>query len=324
MAVYTHLNEDEIAELLTQYDLGELVFSVGIAEGVENSNFLIECEKDRRVTKYILTIYEKRVNPDDLPFFLELMQHLATKGIHCPVPIHTKQDALLAEWQGKPLAIVSFVEGRSRNVFKKKHLGELGKAMAQMHVASDGFGLRRANDLSYDGWQEIADSIEGKLDSIQDGLGGLVSDALARLKTEWPDALPSGVIHADLFPDNVFFKQDNLSGIIDFYFACNDMFAYDLAICLNCWCFEPSGEFNLTKAGQMIRSYDQVRALSEEEKEALPVLATGAALRFLLTRAYDWIHHDHNALVTPKDPLEYARKLEFHLGVKSIVEYGMF
>ena len=323
MAVYTHISNDEIEVLLEDYDLGHLRFAVGIAHGVENSNYLIECQKKEVINKYILTIYEKRVNPDDLPFFLGLMEHLSLQQFACPLPVPTRQGQLLTKVNDKPAAIVSFLEGHSKTQFKNAHLKELGHAMATMHIAAEGFELTRANTLSLSGWRMLADGLSDKLDTILSGLSGAVEKEISWLERHWPTGLPRGIIHADLFPDNVFFTGNHLSGVIDYYFACEDFLAYELAICMNCWCFEPSHEFNVTKAGHMINAYDKVRQLTDREKHLLPILARGAALRFLLTRAHDKIHHDPSALVVPKDPMEYWKKLLFHQQVQSVAEYGI-
>jgi len=323
MAVYTHISNDEIEALLEQYDLGHLRFAVGIAQGVENSNYLIECQKKDAITKYILTIYEKRVNPQDLPFFLGLMQHLSARGFACPLPIQTRKSELLTQVNGKPAAIISFLEGHSKTQFKNAHLAELGASMAKMHLAANGFKLVRENTLSLAGWKQLSESLGDKLDTVLSGLSGAIAKEIAWLEQHWPTGLPRGVIHADLFPDNVFFTGNHLSGVIDYYFACEDFFAYELAICMNCWCFEPSHEFNVTKAGHLFKAYDKVRLLTDRERHALPILARGAALRFLLTRAHDKIHHDASALVVPKDPLEYWKKLLFHQQVQSVAEYGI-
>lgn len=323
MAVYTHVSHEDIASFLQGYDVGELRLALGIAEGVENSNYLLECERDGAVSKYILTLYEKRVDANDLPFFMGLMEYLARAGIDSPLPVHARSGDVVNELSDRPAAIVSFLNGSSRTVLRNAHVDSLGNAMAEMHMAAQSYDVVRVNTLSLDGWKELYVEIGDKLDTISVGLSDIVKDELDYLSECWPSDLPKGVIHADLFPDNVFFDGDNVSGIIDFYFACNDMLAYDLAICLNCWCFEYGAEFNLTKAQKMLKSYNKVRPLTDAEKQALPILARGAALRFLLTRAYDWINHDDGALVTAKDPMEYVKKLQFHQGVKSVMEYGI-
>jgi homoserine kinase type II len=323
MAVYTQLANEDIAALLDQsYGLAPLAFAVGIAQGVENSNYLVAIGPEE--TKYILTLYEKRVSAVDVPFFLGLMQHLAVAGIACPLPVARRDGTLYGEVAGKQAALVTFLHGKSRTRLEAVHCAGVGGALAQLHRGVDGFKGARANTLSLAGWQALATKIVGDLDSIQPGLRTLVEDEIAFLEQAWKQmaALPQGIIHADLFPDNVFFEDDAVSGVIDFYFACTDAFAYDLAITVNAWCFEKGREFNRTKAQQLIAHYQKIRTLSEAEIAALPVLMRGAALRFLLTRAHDMIHHEKSALVTPKDPLEYAAKLRFHQQVTSAKEYG--
>lgn len=319
MAVYTHLTSSDISALLEHYDIGELQHMQGIAEGVENSNFLITTTQN----KYILTLYEKRVQAEDLPYFLGIMEWLADRNIPCPRPLHRRDGALFAEFHGKQAAIVSFLNGKSISTANARHMSELGEHMARMHQAAEGYTLSRANDLSIMGWEQIAKKILPQLDRIHPGLAELVETELAFLKQEWPKALPSGVIHADLFKDNVFFEGDALTGIIDFYFACNDFFMYELAIVLNAWCFPIHHEFNVTLAANLLKGYHGVRAISEDELEALPVLARGAALRFLLTRAHDWLNPVEGAIVTPKDPLEYMKKLNFHRQITHHLQYGL-
>jgi homoserine kinase type II len=251
------------------------------------------------------------------------MEHLARQGIDCPVPIRGRDGAALRELCGRPAAIVSFLDGLWPRRVRPEHCRLLGEAMARMHIAGSSFEMRRGNDLSMPGWRPLFESCAARAQEVRDGLAEALERELGFLEGEWPEDLPSGVIHADLFPDNVFFLGGRLSGIIDFYFACNDFFAYDLAICLNAWCFEPDGAFNITKARLMLNSYREIRDLSEAELSALPLLARGSALRFLLTRLYDWLNHPEGALVKPKDPLEYRKKLCFHQAVRSPSEYGL-
>lgn len=325
MAVYTSLTNEQIADFLaTHYALGELEFAVGITQGVENSNYLIALRGAAGAeVKYILTLYEKRVNPADLPFFLGLLQHVAVRGVACPKPIARRDGALFGALAGKQAALVSFLNGKSRTIIRNPHAASVGSVLGAFHRAAEGFELARANALSLAGWQGIYAKIEGKLDAIQPGLESLVRDELAYVAQHFlaSGTLPSGVIHADLFPDNVFFEGDEVSGVIDFYFACNDALAYDVAITLNAWCFEQSGEFSPTKSKLLLSSYQSQRKFSPQEIAAFPLLLRGAALRFLLTRAHDWIHRDPNALVRPHDPLEYAAKLRFHQQVKDVEEY---
>ena len=309
--------------LLEEYSLGELRFAVGITQGVSNSNYLLELEKDGVATKYILTLFEQMVEVEDLPFFMQLKTHLNTKKIACPLPMPRRNGKTIAEVKGRKAVIVSFLEGRSRSRISPEMCASLGRAMAEMHVASEGFTMARENSLSLGGWQRMLEAEGTALNTFRDGLYEELNIELSYLTEHWPNTLPAGVVHADLFPDNVFFKHEEVSGIIDFYFACNDVFAYDLAICLNCWCFEYGAEFNLTKAQALLRGYNAVRPLSEAERNALPVLARGACMRFLLTRAHDALHPADGALIKPKDPMEYVKKLAFHQAVQDISAYGL-
>ena len=319
MAVYTEVSDDELETFLAGYDLGSPLSCKGIAEGVENSNFMLETERGR----FILTLYEKRTRREDLPFFLGLMEHLSERGVSFPHPVHGRDGQALREMCGRPAALVTFLSGMSARRIAPAHCGALGAALAAMHEAGRDFGLSRPNALSLAGWRKLFDDTAARADEVRPGLAAELAAELTALDGAWPQDLPAGVIHADLFPDNVFFRGDSLSGLIDFYFACNDFFAYDVAICLNAWCFEPDGPFNATKARALLFGYERVRRLSEAERAALPWLCRGSALRFLLTRLYDWLNHPPGAFVRPKDPLEYARKLRFHQGVKGVGEYGL-
>ena len=319
MAVYTDISEDDLKWFLTEYETGELLSYKGIAEGVENSNFLLHTSKD----PLILTLYEKRVEKSDLPFFLGLMHHLAARGLSCPLPLPRRDGALLGRLSDRPAALISFLEGMWLRKPEAKHCREVGKALAQMHIAGEGFELKRPNALSIDGWKTLWEKSEARADEVEKGMSDEVRAEMDFLSAHWPKDLPSGVIHADLFPDNVFFLGDTLSGLIDFYFACNDLLAYDVSICLNAWCFEKDGAYNITKGTAFLDAYQSVRPLSEAERRALPILARGSALRFFLTRLYDWLTTPEGAMVTKKDPLEYLRKLRFHRQIKSAAEYGL-
>lgn len=319
MAVYTDITEDDLSRFLTAYDAGTLLSYKGIAEGVENSNFLMHTTKGT----FILTLYEKRVERNDLPFFLGLMHHLAERGLSCPLPLPRNDGALLGELSGRPAAIITFLEGMWLRKPGAQHCREVGRVLAEMHLAGDGFEITRRNALTVDGWRPLWDKSEARADEVEAGLQGEIGEELDVLETNWPANLPSGVIHADLFPDNVFFIGDDLSGVIDFYFACNDLLAYDIAVCLNAWCFEKDGSYNLTKGMALLAGYESVRPLSDDEANALPLLSRGAALRFFLTRFYDWLMTPPDALVVKKDPLEYLRKLRFHRAVTTPVEYGL-
>ena len=263
------------------------------------------------------------MNKEDLPFYLNLMQHLAKKKVPCPVPIQNKHGSNLSEVNGRPCAIVSFLQGKNTKNIRNEHLSELGASLAKMHIAASDFDMELKNNFSLSAWGSLFNSVRDEVDSLRSGLKSEVEDELGNYTVNWPKSLYSGVVHADLFPDNVFFQDGKLVGLIDYYFACNDYLMYDLAVCLNAWCFENNNEFNITKAKKFLNSYNQVRKISEEELNALPVLAGGAALRFLLTRLYDWFNPVEGALVKPKDPMEYLEKLRFHNGIKSHSEYGL-
>lgn len=334
MAVYTHLTGDEIETLLNRYsEIGTLTSALGIAEGVENSNYLLVAEQpdaggEALEYKYILTVFEQRMKAEELPFFMKLMEHLAAKGIPCPMPLPSRDGEVIQhlEAQGKQAALVSFLSGRSVGLRQttSAHLREVGEVLAAMHLAAKDYSGKRVNALSLSGWRKLFEKTAERADEVLPGLSQRIEDELLHLMQAWPVAvLPSGVIHADLFPDNVFFREGRLSGVIDFYFACNDAFAYDLAITMNAWCFEADGAFNVTKARSLFTGYQTRRELTEEERRHFPTLARGAALRFLLTRLHDWLFAVEGALVTPKDPLEYDRKLQFHQSITGFGAYGL-
>jgi homoserine kinase type II len=308
-----------MAAFLEGYDLGGLLSCKGIAEGVENSNYLLHCEAGF----FILTLYERRVAEADLPFFLGLMEHLAERRFNCPQPVKNRKGVALGRLAGKPAVIVTFLDGISVRRPVAQHCAMIGETLARLHDAGSDFEISRANALSVDGWEPLFRAAELRADNVLPGLAVAVADELSHLERHWPKNLPSGVIHADLFPDNAFFLGGKLSGVIDFYFACNDMFAYDIAICLNAWCFEPDSSFNITKGMALIDGYQRIRPLMPEESEALPLLARGAALRFLLTRLVDWLNVPEGALVRPKDPIEYVKKLRFHQQAQSARDYGL-
>ncbi|MBN9017460.1 MAG: homoserine kinase [Rhizobiales bacterium] len=319
MAVYTEIADEELERFLAGYELGALLSVKGIAEGVENSNYLIVTEAG----PHILTLYEKRVDPTDLPFFIGLMEHLAARGLTCPQPVRNRAGEALGVLAGRPAAIVTFLEGMWIRRPRVEHCAQVGEALAQLHLAGEGFAIHRRNALSVDSWRPLFRRSEERADTVLPELGAAILRELDHLERNWPRDLPAGVIHADLFPDNVFFLKGHLSGLIDFYFACNDFLAYDVAIGLNAWCFEADGALNITKARALLAGYQRVRQLSADEIAALPLLARGSALRFLLTRLYDWLNVPPGALVAPKDPLEYWRKLRFHQSVDDAGAYGM-
>ena len=319
VAVYTKINDAELKSFLIPYKFGELLSFVGIVEGVENSNYLLLTQRGR----YILTIYEKRVQRSDLPFFLRLMKHLSSHGIACPVPVTGDDGKMLREVAGKPASVLTFLAGSGGRQPGPAQCRSLGRALAELHVAGQDFGDQRPNDLSVTSWPMLLNRVQARADEIKVGLARDLESEIEDLVAHWPASLPRGIIHADLFPDNALFKGNLVSGLIDFYFACTDLFAYDLAICLNSWCFEPDGAFNATKARLMLSAYRKGRPFSCAELDALPLLCRAAALRFLLTRLYDWLNSPERALVSPKDPLEYFHKLSFHRQVRGPGEYGL-
>jgi homoserine kinase type II len=319
MAVYTDVTADDLTEFLSRYEIGALLAYKGIAEGVENSNFLLHTSAGN----FILTLYEKRVAEKDLPFFLALMEHLAARGITCPQPVKNKQGGVLGKLAGRPAAIVTFLDGLWIRRPNAGHCAAVGEALAGLHIAGKDFPNKRPNALSIESWRVLYEQAKARGDSVRSGLCAEIAKELDVLEKSWPRDLPQGVIHADLFPDNVFFLGDKLSGLIDFYFACTDTLAYDVAVCLNAWCFEADHSYNVTKGRALLKAYAKLRALSAAERAGLPVLARGAAMRFLLTRLVDWLAVPDGALVKPKDPLEYFRKLRFHQSVKGVGDYGI-
>jgi homoserine kinase type II len=319
MAVYTEVSDDELATFIANYDIGEVLSLKGIAEGVENTNFLLHTEKGF----YILTLYEKRVKQEDLPFFIGLMEHLALNGLTCPQPVRNRKGEALGHLAGRTAALVTFLDGMSVRKPEARHCAMVGEALARVHLSSAHFDMKRPNALSVEGWAQLVDHALPRAHEVMAGLDEKIKTELAFLRAHWPHDLPVGIIHADLFPDNVFFLGGHLSGLIDFYFACTDALSYDLAICLNAWCFEADHSFNITKGTALIEGYQRLRPLSVAERDAFPLLARGAAFRFMMTRLVDWLNQPVGALVRPKNPLEYYKKLRFHQRVTSIAAYGV-
>jgi homoserine kinase type II len=319
MAVYTEIGDEELRAFTALYDIGEVLSCKGIAEGVENSNFLLTTER----SNFILTLYEKRVARADLPFFIALMDHLAHQGVPSPTPVRARDAEALRELCGRPAAIVTFLNGMWPRRIEPFHCAAVGGALARLHLAGGSFAMVRPNNLSVAGWRRLYEACHQHAGELQPGLAAELGEELGFLEAAWPRELPTGIIHADLFPDNVFFRDRELSGLIDFYFACTDFLAYDIAICLNAWCFEPDLSFNVTKARLLVGHYRAARPLGEAELAALPLLARGSALRFLLTRLYDWLNQTEGALVRPKDPIEYLKKLRFHRGIEGPAAYGI-
>ncbi|RUM97218.1 homoserine kinase [Pseudaminobacter arsenicus] len=319
MAVYTDVSESELGAFLESYAIGQLLSYKGIAEGTENSNFLLHTSSGA----YILTLYERRVDKNDLPFFLGLMEHLAKKDISCPLPVRRNDGEVIGTLAGRSAAIITFLEGMWMRRPTAIHCREVGKALAGLHLAGADFQLSRANALDRAGWRKLWDGSRARADEVECGLLTEVDAEFADFERNWPKDLPAGIIHADLFPDNVFFLGEKLSGLIDFYFACNDFYAYDLATCLNAWCFEKDNSFNLTKGRALLAGYQQVRPLTDAERQALPMLARGSALRFMLTRLYDWLTIPDGALIQKRDPVEFIRRMRFHRQIGSASEYGL-
>lgn len=329
MAVYTKISHFELEELISGYNIGTLKTYTGIADGIQNSNFFVDTVVNNEDTRYVLTIYENRINKDDLPFFLNLTEHLANHDVPCPLPIANNKGEKISFIQNKPCAIISYVKGTEAVNASIQQITEVGKNLARMHIAGQSFLLGRKNEMGIEYWPAIFNNIKEGADEIEPGISSEISNTLEYLNKNWPMNLPSGIIHGDVFPDNVLFADDGLvAGIIDFYFACSDILMYDLAICLNSWCFDkpeplnPKTIFNLEKSTALLSSYNQVRKLSLDELKALPILATGAAMRFLLSRICGSLNHIDDALVYKKNPLEYLYKLRFHSTIKEPAKYG--
>ncbi len=312
MAVYTQVPAEALAEFLELYDVGTLLAAKGIAEGVENSNYLVDTTgADGKGARFILTLYEKRVDVADLPFFMDLLDHLAKQGCLVPRFIADRDGQMLQTLCGRPAALIEFLTGVSVTQPNAAQAKATGAALGQLHRAAEGFAGERANSLGPDGWHRLVEACGDGLDTIRPGLAARARDELAFIDARWPVALERCVIHADLFPDNVLMRGDEVGGLIDFYFSCTDIRAYDLAVTHGAWCFTPDGaQFHPDVAAGLMRGYIEAHGLTPDEHAALPVLARGAALRFLLTRAYDWINTPADALVTRKDPLAYLRRLE--------------
>lgn len=317
MAVYTHVDDRTLKTFLERYDVGKPLLFKGIAEGVENSNYLLETDKQR----LILTLYEKRADPEDLPYFLNMMEHLADSGLPSPRPIRDKEGTALQKLLDRPTCLIEFVPGVSVDVPDEQHCASLGTMLAKMHTAFETFSGRRENDLSLCGWKKLAGLTVGRADEVQQGLQGEIEAEMSFLNGNWPSGLPTGTIHADLFPDNVLFTDHDITGLIDFYFGCTDIFAYDLAVCINAWCFDEEHRFVPEKAKRLVEMYDAARPMTGQEVEALPVLCRGAAMRFLLTRLYDWLNPVEGAVVRPKNPLDYLARLKFHQKIKDAAAY---
>ena len=320
MAVYTKLDEKDINNILSNYKIGKLNSFKGIEEGIENTNYYLLVERK----KYILTIYEKRVNSKDLPFFSDLMAGLNHKNFKCPFPIVNNDNKTISDYDGKKLMIVSFLEGKAKQVLTPNDCKLVGLEVAKMHEITKEFKIRRNNDLSIMSWRKLFNSVKDQCVQINKDLPKLIETNLADVEKNWPKNLPNGIIHADLFSDNIFFHNDKFNGIIDFYFSCNDFYSFEIAICFNALCFDGKKNnlsFNVTKAKHFISGYSSIKKLLDDEKKSIKVLSQGAALRFLLTRVFDSLNTVEGAIVKVKDPLEYLKRLEFHKNSKNYEDY---
>ena len=323
MAVYTDLKKEEVVTFLSLYNIGSLVSFSGITEGIENSNYHLKTSTN----DFILTLFEKRTDKNDLPFFINIMMYLNEREFKCPKPIVDNKGGYLQRLSGKPALIVNFLEGKSKTELTIQDIFTVGSTMAKMHVCSKNYNMKRKNSLSILGWEELlykCDTSISKtiLNEIEPRIIEEIRHSLDFCKNNWPKNLPKGFIHADMFPDNVFFKNNKISGVIDFYFSCTDILVYDLAIAVNAWCFDNDEIFNKNKFKSLIDGYQSIRKLSKEELFYLPLLSQAAALRFLLTRIYDWAHTPKNANVIPKNPKEYIQKMRFHETISNNKNYG--
>ena len=308
MGVFTHISKENLNTFLEDYNLKEVQSFEGINEGIQNTNYKIKIDsKD-----FILTIYENINRIDDLDFFLSLMNYLSSKGIKCPIPIENSKSNYVGEIKSKPAALLTFLDGKSTLNIKKDHTFEVGKVLAEMHLNTKDFPLEKINDLSVDGWEKLLIKNKNKIDKFEKNLYKKIEDKIIIIRKKWPKDLPSGVIHADLFPDNVLFRDGKVSGLIDFYFSCNDYFVYDLCICINAWCFNYKNEFQIDLFQNLLKGYQSIRKLEEEEINVIPLLCHASSLRFLLTRIDNWKNKNDLDIVNYQDPMEFLKRLEFH------------
>ena len=320
MAVYTKLNQSKIEEILSSYNLGKLDSFKGIEEGIENTNYFLSVNKK----KFILTMYEKRVKSEDLPFFSNLMSSLNKANFKCPSPILNNHNSSITNFNDKKLMIASFLEGKAKSNLSPDNCKAIGIETAKMHELTKNMKIKRQNDLSVNSWRSLFETVKNQCSKLHKDLPKLIEESLDNVEKKWPKDLPKGIIHADLFHDNIFFNKDKFSGIIDFYFSCEDFFAFEIAICFNALCFDGLKEnlsFNVTKAKNYIDGYSSIRKLSDQEKQNIKVLSQGAALRFLLTRVFDALNTVEGAIVKVKDPIEYLKRLEFHKNTKNYEDY---
>ena len=319
MGVFTHISKENLNTFLEDYSLKEIHSFEGINEGIQNTNYKIKIDaKD-----FILTIYENINSIDDLDFFLSLMNYLSSKGIKCPIPIKNSKSNYVGEIKSKPAALLTFLDGKSTLNIKKNHTFEIGKVLAEMHLNTKDFPLKKTNDLSVDGWEKLLIKNKNKIDKFEKNLYKKIEDKIIIIRKKWPKDLPSGVIHADLFPDNVLFRDGKVSGLIDFYFSCNDYFVYDLCICINAWCFNYKNEFQIDLFQNLLKGYQSIRKLEEEEINAIPLLCHASSLRFLLTRIDNWKNKNDLDIVNYQDPMEFLKRLEFHELNKNLGNFNL-
>lgn len=318
MAVYTHICEEDLKQTLAVFGLGALVSLRGIPEGVENTNYQITTDKGQ----FILTLFEKRVNPEELPFYISFMEHLRRQGIPCPAVHETKEGRHVVDIKGKPAILTTFLEGNWPQEITASHCGAIGDLLAKMHTATKSFSIKRRNVLALPAWRSLICACQVSADSLETGLFDFLVRELDFLEEHWPQQLPAGVIHADLFPDNVFFRGESISGVIDFYFACSEKLVYDLMLTLNPWCFDRDGRLDTQRSAALLTRYHGIRPLTKAELKSLPFFGRAAAVRIIATRLYDWLNPAKGALVKPKDPREHVRILRFHQQASGPADYG--
>lgn len=321
MAVHTTISPEALDAFIAQYDVGQVVSCVGIADGISNTNYLLDTTSGR----YILTLFEGTVAAEDLPYFMALMEYAAAHGVPAPRPVTARDELVIRPLALRPAVLVTFLQGRSHKRLEVAHCASAGGMLAQFHASMAQFPQMRPNALSLTGWQKLYEQCAPRADEILPGLKKILDGEMAWLTAQWPvlEGLPRGTIHGDFFPDNALFAGDRITGIIDFYYACTDLLAYDLAIILNAWCFEVPNDFNLTKAKALLSAYQKIRPLTAAEIAALPLLCRGAAVRFLVRRLYDWLHPPEASLLRLLDPKIYLYRLEFHQQAKDVGAYGL-
>ena len=319
MAVYTKINKKDIVSINDQFQMERITHFKGIKKGIENTNYLLKTKKN----KFILTIFEKRVLDKEIPFFMKLMEILNNSNINCPKPLKSKNGSHLIKLKNKKACIVSFVNGKDKIKLNLKNCFEVGKVIAKIHAITKKIKISRKNSMGIKELEPLLKSIKFRSKKFSN-LQKFLTNNLKEIKKNWPSKLPQGIIHGDLFIDNIFFKKDKLSGVIDFYFAAKDIFMYEIAICINALCFDYKNskfKMNKQKIKKLIKGYESVKKISQNEKKSLNILCRGAAMRYLLTRLYDYSNTPKTALIKIKDPNEYYQKLITHNNLRSYEEY---